>query len=141
MVLRPFHTSHREICARNRCSVPGTKFLGDFLGPLSLPAPLFYCWVSSFQSLPPHNVPNSGVPKEMQMLSEFLGILHLCGEILQNPPSPSMKILAHPNFRPLGAHFQLSRLSSSGAEARRKGYGRGKARLGSSLLAVSDCLL
>ena len=39
MVLCPFHRSHREICTRNR-PVSETKFLDDFWGPLSLPAPL-----------------------------------------------------------------------------------------------------
>ena len=43
MVLCPFHRSHREICTRNR-PVSETTFLDDFSGPLSLPAPLFYCW-------------------------------------------------------------------------------------------------
>ena len=42
MVLCPFYRSHREICTRNR-TVSETKFLDDFWGPLSLPAPLFYC--------------------------------------------------------------------------------------------------
>ena len=42
MVLCPIHRSHREICTRNR-PVSETKFLGDFWGPLSLPAPLVYC--------------------------------------------------------------------------------------------------
>ena len=37
----PFHRSHREIYTRNR-PVSETKFLDDFWGPLSLPAPLFY---------------------------------------------------------------------------------------------------
>ena len=45
MVLCPFHRSHREICTRTRPSSE-TKFLDDFWGPLSLPAPLFYCWVN-----------------------------------------------------------------------------------------------
>ena len=44
MVLCPFHRSHREICTRNR-PVSETKFLDDFWGPLSLPAPLSYCWL------------------------------------------------------------------------------------------------
>ena len=44
MVLCPFHTSHREICTRNR-PVSEAKFLDDFWRPLSLPAPLFYCWI------------------------------------------------------------------------------------------------
>ena len=43
MVLCPFHRSHREICTRNR-PVSEMKFLDDFWGPLSLPAPLFYCY-------------------------------------------------------------------------------------------------
>ena len=34
MVLCPFHRSHREICTQNR-PVSETKFLDDFLGPLS----------------------------------------------------------------------------------------------------------
>ena len=42
MVLCPFHRSHREIWTRNR-PVSETKFLDDFWGPLSLPAPLVYC--------------------------------------------------------------------------------------------------
>ena len=41
-VLCPFHRSHREICTRNRL-ISETKFLDDFWGPLSLPAPLVYC--------------------------------------------------------------------------------------------------
>ena len=34
--------SYREICSRNR-PLSETKFLDDFWGPLSLPAPLSYC--------------------------------------------------------------------------------------------------
>ena len=39
-----FHRSQRELCTRNR-PVSETKFLDDFWGPFSLPAPLFYCWI------------------------------------------------------------------------------------------------
>ena len=42
-VLCPFPRSHREIYTRNR-PISEMKFLDDFWGPLSLPAPLFHCW-------------------------------------------------------------------------------------------------
>ena len=38
MVLCPFHRIHREICSQNR-PLSEMKFLDDFWGPLSLPAP------------------------------------------------------------------------------------------------------
>ena len=50
MLLCPFRRSHREICTRNR-PVCETKFLDDFCRPLSLPAPLFYCWHLPFPNL------------------------------------------------------------------------------------------